>query len=167
MTELVVGLDTNSHSFHAVASEAQFTYSAHVGGDNIDVKRAALYQFAQDYFWNLEQKREPGQSIHVFCEEPLALKNGKTTRVLALATGAIWAAHLQFDITWWWVDVSSWKKEIVGNGNAKKEMVKEWVWINAILLDAELEKYNKELDFYDAHCLMLYGQNRVAEMIDA
>lgn len=140
------GLDTASDRMHLVFddSEEEGKASVHVKGST-DERRAGLFEFARASLGLLPA------GCHVFCEEPLALRNGKTTRVLGLAAGAIWAAHLEFDLYWHWVDVSSWKKAICGNGNLKKELCV------AVLQ----ERYGLEFDeqdFYDAWALREYGK---------
>lgn len=141
---MIVGLDTASTRWHAVQSDG-FYLCINSEQSNVDRRRLELYTAARNYFKTLP----PGTTI--FAEEPLALaKNGKTTRLLGLAAGAIWAAYVDLDLEWHWVDVAHWKKVVVGNGNASKEMIKDHV----------MESYRvvyPQADYYDAHCLMIYG----------
>jgi len=116
--------------------------------ENPDVRRQQLYEEAYNFFALLPV------GSHVFAEEPLALKNGKTTRLLGLAAGAIWAAHLRFSMFWYWVDVATWKSKTVGNGNATKDEVQAFVRAHDI-------DYPEE-DLFDAHCLMVYGERQLA-----
>lgn len=127
-----VGLDTASNRIHAVhqrtrLAEKRFEvldiWEFHASKDIPDVRRGELYRSAREFFAALEI-RSPG--CHVFCEEPIAGKNGKTTRLLCLATGAIWVAHLDFDLMWHWVDIAHWKKQICGSGAARKPEIQEW-----------------------------------------
>lgn len=110
---------------------------------NADDRRQKLFEDARTFFAFL-----PSGS-HVFCEEPLSLANGETTRLLGLACGAIWAAHLEFDLFWYWVNVSSWKKGVVGEPNPNKGRVQEFLQSMGVEYDEE--------DLYDAHCIMGWG----------
>lgn len=151
----VAGMDTASNRLHAIWTTG--TSLAHpvelsVGplkATNPDVRRASLYDAASGYFSKLPN------GTHVFCEEPLALRNGKTTRLLCLAAGAVWAAHLSFDLYWHWVDVATWKKEAVGNGNADKPTVKEWCEKMGYFSDVE--------DLNDAFAINRYGAKALAK----
>jgi Holliday junction resolvasome RuvABC endonuclease subunit len=122
---VIVGLDTASDRWHAVVvdGEGQWTSApfAYAKGRTAEHRRAQLYTTAAGFFRHL-----PAGS-QVFAEEPLALSNGKTTRVLALAAGAIWTAHLEGSgIGWAWVDVAHWKLQVIGKGNATKDEIREW-----------------------------------------
>lgn len=115
-----------------------------------DVRRVALFLGARLMF----EQIPPGS--HIFCEEPLALKNGKTTRILNLACGAVWAAHVQCDITWWWADVSAWKREIIGIGNASKDDIRDWS-----MFHGGQEDWDE--DHHDAHAIMAFGEMQLAQ----
>jgi len=116
------------------------------------------------------------RGTHVYCEEPLALQNGQTTRFLGLAAGAVWAAFhtLVHDIDWHWVDQSSWKKAVLGRGsrprdwddggpktNREKRWIIEQVRSNALFqqqADAIFqEDFDKQPDLYDAWAIRRYG----------
>ena len=164
----VVGLDTRTRAFHWVSS-------IQLGGrrygwveepDKMDVEnaRAALYHEARRFFQLIPR------GAHVFCEEPLALHNGKTTRLLCLVAGAIWSAFIQAnpDATWYWIDNSSWKREILGRGSPPNRG-KHKPWIEQTLLTSEdfiawlhvdlksRGDFMTQTDLYDAWCLMRYG----------
>lgn len=144
---LVVGLDTAANRWHAVASNGmcgQCGPLKNKAWDNPDARRQKLYNEARTFFAFL-----PNGS-HIFCEEPLALQNGKTTRQLGLAAGAIWAAHMEYDLFWYWVNVESWKEKVIGKGAASKQLIQEH------LKKAGIE-YPEE-DLYDAHAIRRYGE---------
>jgi hypothetical protein len=160
---IIAGLDTASDRWHVCStSTKEGLRNAHFRSavKNTDERRMELYDSARSFFIRLSHMH-PG--AHLFCEEPLALRNGKTTRVLSLAAGAIWAAHHDLDIYWFWVDVAHWKKVVVGNGNANKDTIREWCEANPgfahqALGAGELER---DPDFYDAYCLKLYGVRQI------
>lgn len=142
----IVGVDTASTRLHAVWTSAGVTdypykLNFSTSDSNPDVRRIKIHQQAHGFFGMLPD------GTHVFCEEPLALQNGKTTRLLGLAAGAVWAAHLEFDLFWHWVDVATWKKDTVGRGNADKDDVRKWCVEQGFISDVE--------DLNDA-----YGINR-------
>lgn len=147
---VVAGLDTASDRFHLFCNTG---FQAHLRlpkSMDINTKRHQLHDRARTVFSIL-----PAGTLLV-CEEPLALKNGKTTRVLCLAAGAIWAAHLGCSFYWAWADVAGWKKEVIGNGNADKPMIESWVRENM-----KLEFDAGEPDYYDAAGLCRYGELRL------
>lgn len=152
MSLTVVGVDTAANRLHAVSSAWTFTYSYGPIEDepNPDVRRHDLFKAAKSLYALLE----PG--THVFCEEPLALRNGKTTRLLALAAGAIWAAHLEYDLFWHWADVAAWKKQVVGKGNASKEEIQAWA-------EKQGWRHYKDEDLTDAACIAKFGAIQLAE----
>lgn len=173
MTEQpIIGMDTSTKGFHWVSTKPLYdgtevngaaTYGFLTCKGETDERRAALFLGARSFFRSL-----PEGGACVFCEEPLALQNGKTTRLLGLAAGAIWAAHLDFDVTWFWVDVASWKKMVVGKGNASKDQIREFCLGNpAFKHDNEDGRgvnpsFEDQPDLYDAWCLKVYGVRQLA-----
>ena len=158
---VVVGLDHDSKGFHAVVFGAEVRWRSFASKEMPEVRRLeACLNF--DAFLD-----EVPAKAHLFAEEPLILqKNGKTTRLLALMAGALWARTLRRDLFWHWVDVAHWKREIVGNGNASKEQVAEWV--RHVVTNMEppdrLPTYEAFPDLFDAHCLAVYGRRAVPNM---
>jgi hypothetical protein len=186
MSKIVVGLDTDSYGFHWVSNVPLWDGS---GDDpepslcgaiehkaDLEERRATSYLSAKAFFGGISSGT--GQELHVFCEEPLALKNGKTTRVLGLAAGAIWAAFvesggLRIDRYWYWVDVAHWKKEVVQHGNASKELIRDHVRGNPAWrhharqrafegAPAYGELFELDKNLYDAWCLCVYGVRAIA-----
>lgn len=188
MNEIVVGLDTASNRFHFVSNvqipDTAYTFDEpvepmHIGwtvlaGGKPDDSRAVMYRNAKQLFeWLAEEGSKSGRPVHVFCEEPLALaKNGKTTRLLGLAAGAIWAAHVDYSIFWWWIDQSTWKKNVLGRGAPNRQYYsgqgadKRWIrdvvrdnpaW-QQFVKDGNYEwAFEDQHDLYDAWCLKVYG----------
>ncbi len=163
MIALVLGLDTAANRLHGILLDADASVisrpAVKVADTNPDVRRSALYYGAVnefDHCVGIAQRR--GAELHIFCEEPLALKNGKTTRLLSLAAGAIWAAHLGFSVFWHWVDVATWKKTVIGNGNASKEMIREF------LIEHHGAPEDWDEDHYDALALALYGREYLTQV---
>lgn len=166
-----VGIDTSTFLLAAVIEDdEQLSCYVHESKDkNVDLRRAHLFYAAQQFF------AEIGPGSVVFCEEPLALpKNGKTTRLLGLAAGAIWAAHVEYDVSWVWVDAAAWKGKEDGiyladwkraAGTRKdKEAVRAWGLAEAAALElprhltSTMERYP---DLYDAWAILRWGQKRM------
>jgi hypothetical protein len=110
-----------------------------------------LFRAARDFFGTLP----PGSSV--FCEEPLSLQNGKTSRLLGLAAGAIWAAHTDYDLFWHWMDVSTWKKELGLGSNTKKEFVRPAIEAMTAFRHEDREQFLTFPDLYDAFAIRLTG----------
>lgn len=154
-----IGIDTSSFTMHGVSLDGARVrlYEGRSNLSDADARRAELLEYASRLFPVLPR------GGHVFCEEPLALQNGSTTRVLSLAAGAIWAAWRASgaDLWWHWVDVTTWKKRVVGKGNASKGDVRLYVIQTPRYqeLDRELQQQMEDQpDLYDAWCLAEYGR---------
>lgn len=155
-----MGLDTSAKSWHAVVQTdgmvgafQEVRPDKNKDAEPVDVRRMHLHNSFKRHMavdWPA--------GMHIFCEEPLALKNGKTTRLLGLAAGAIWAAHLEFDVFWHWVDVASWKKDVCGNGNIDKAGIQLWSLENG---DGDPAW---DQDHHDANCLSIYGLEALAKL---
>ena len=159
---VVVGLDTDSYGFHAVlfGEEAPVPWrSFRSKSSYVDLRRIEACEEARSLFLQLP----PG--AHIFAEEPLVLsKNGKTTRLLALMFGALWAQHLDLDVFWHFVDVAHWKREVCGGGNFSKAQVADWVRGTVKMrhdATVRMAAYNAHQDLYDAHCLAVYGTRTI------
>jgi hypothetical protein len=145
----VVGIDTSSQRL-AVSLPKQQTFVADAIGSP-DERRAQLFRAARDLFATLPD------GAHVFCEEPLALKNGATTRWLGLAAGAIWAAHVDFNFYWYWINVSTWKKELGLGANTKKEFVRPAIEEMPSFSHENREEFLAYPDLYDAWAIRVTG----------
>jgi hypothetical protein len=151
---MVVGVDTSSQRLAvSLGSGRAECYDA---SGSPDERRIELHRVAREVFAALE----PGS--FVFCEEPLALpKSGKTTRLLCMAAGAIWAAHLDFDLWWYWADVSTWKKAVIGSGRADKDDIIEWCRSNPAFKHENREVFDACPDLYDAWAIRVFGNRTV------
>lgn len=170
MTPLVLGIDTKTRAFHWVASgempplAQRYGWVSQPEREDPEVSRLELLRAARQFFVGLPS----GSSV--FCEEPLALQNGRTTRLLNLAAGAIWSAFMVVnpDATWHWVDNVTWKREVLGRGSPPNRG-KHKPWIEETLLTSEefvgwlhqdlgsRADFLDQTDLYDAWCLMRYG----------
>jgi Holliday junction resolvasome RuvABC endonuclease subunit len=89
----------------------------------------------------------------VYVEEPLVAgaRNLRTSLKIAQVSGVVMASAPDFAK---FVPVSSWKKEIVGKGNAKKEEISEFLLKEYKEMWAEC---NEDQNLIDAACVALYG----------
>lgn len=176
----IVGIDTNSFGFHAVSSlpilmpgaedapgDGMQTLGWIVAGAKDSYDRLRIVRHvAVDFFKQLPS------GTRLFVEEALILpKNIETTRKLVLMTGVLYGAFLEArpDATWFWVDVSTWRKNVLAppkgtaprNKDGWKALAKLWVSMQGYEV-GEFETvesiYEREPDLCDAHCLMVYGQ---------
>jgi hypothetical protein len=145
----VVGIDTSSVRL-AVSLPKQQIFVADATGSP-DERRIELFRAARECFSTLPD------GAHVFCEEPLSLQNGDTTRLLGLAAGAIWAAHVDFDIFWYWINVSTWKKELGLGANIKKEHVRPAIEEMPAFAHEDREMFLRYPDLYDAWAIRVTG----------
>jgi Holliday junction resolvasome RuvABC endonuclease subunit len=93
--------------------------------------------------------------IFAFIESPIVGRGGvRTTMVQCFTSGAIQGALHEQRIPTQAVNVSSWKKQVVGYGRASKEDVAEHLRLrwNDIFTKAEGDQ-----DIYDAACIALFG----------
>lgn len=81
---------------------------------------------------------------------------GQTALGIAMAIGAIAALTMRTAATTELVAVSSWKKVVVGKGNAKKEEVDEWLRASRPTIREEC----RNQDEIDAVCLALHLKAR-------
>lgn len=172
----ILGIDTNSHGFDVVSSvpvlmpgaedalDGPLTYGWLKSTSKDHQERAIMmYRLAQLFFGSLPA----GTSI--FCEEPIFLRtNIDTTRKLNMAAAALYFAFVQArpDATWHWVDISTWRKHVLGKGGGTSAEMKQmaadhvrrgWNLQKDWPLDTEAS-YDNHRDLYDAHCLMDYGK---------
>jgi Holliday junction resolvasome RuvABC endonuclease subunit len=133
--------------------------------DSKNRQRNELTRTFEDWFFRLIVGE---QFVSMYCEEPLALQNGQTTRLLSLAAGALYdRAHhvadaLNVNLTWHWIDVAYWKRVVIGNGNADKKAIADHVTIEILQRDPRIREadkllYEDEPDLYDARAILQLG----------
>lgn len=176
-----LGIDTNSFGF-AVTSTAPvllprqgagwegFTMGERrhgwvVGkGDTID-----RLELARSSMGAMLRLLPTGQPVHLWVEEALILmKNIETTRKLVIMTGVLYGTFLHEgpDAFWHWVDVSRWRKEVLGKGSGKKDELKRmarehvaasWAGLPDEWLEELAAHHTAVPDLYDAACIAEYG----------
>lgn len=102
------------------------------------------------------QKRWPGLPVYGFIESAVVGRGGvRSTMVQCYTSGAIQGALYEQGIPTQIANVSSWKKQVVGKGNATKEDVGEYLRLRWPAIYA---RTGGNQDAIDASCIALYGQ---------
>lgn len=146
-----------------------------VGGVDLGVRKAAISLRSDGDLSCVEHFEVPRQHRHqelrilaewcygylkvadaIFIEEPLVGRNTRVSLQIAQTAGAVMSSlgsglrevHIDF------VDNKSWKKAVIGNGNANKEDITSWLKSHHPSY-AELCGGNQ--DRVDATCIGIYG----------
>lgn len=91
----------------------------------------------------------------IYIEEAIYVSNFKTSRAISEVIGNLKILCRNKGFEFEMVPNKTWKKEIIGNGNASKDDIRKWV----------VDHYKKvgndgPQDLYDAICIALYGVKR-------
>jgi len=101
------------------------------------------------------------KNLVAFYESPVLGRGGfRSTMVQCFTSGAVQATLYDFGIQAHSTNVSSWKKAIVGRGNADKGQVAESLRLRwpALYTDSAGNQ-----DAYDASCIALYGRQLLGQ----
>lgn len=161
---MIVGVDTASDRWHAVSIRDGgefFMKGEDKQKGSPDERRHALCRSFHDFLALLIDAGD-GAAVHVFCEEPLALQNGKTTRLLGLVGGALWAQHLELDLMWHWTSNSAWNswagiKQSLKTAE-RKRLAREFAVLN---LGPYQGHHQWDEDHFDAACIALHGRHQL------
>ena len=108
-----------------------------------------------DFIYDAAHHTKPD---YVFIEETLIGNNRKYSIALAQTMGAVMYGlglhQTESDLDIFTVNVSTWKKQVVGNGNASKTLVKNYIDVTH---SAYAVVCGGDQDRYDAACVGLYG----------
>jgi Holliday junction resolvasome RuvABC endonuclease subunit len=152
---MIVGFDLSSRKLAAVSLDpvSSWTYEP----PKKEKDRARVLKHFLDELVDLFEERRPRW---VFIEHPLVGRGGAhATIVQAQVHGVVSAVAATYADGVYTVNVQSWKKEVVGNGRADKDRVRQWLEESHPHL-AELA--GADQDLVDAACVALYGR-RVTE----
>lgn len=116
-------------------------------------------RFVEDLPWDMD-----GRELHAFVESPIVGRGGvRTTMVQCFTSGAVQGALSGLGFVTQTANVSSWKKHVVGKGNAKKEEVAKYLRLRHPALHAAS---GGNQDIIDASCIALYGQQLLRQRMD-
>jgi Holliday junction resolvasome RuvABC endonuclease subunit len=106
---------------------------------------------------------KPGDQV--FIEEPPAAgaKNLRTFLKLAQVSAAVAVGAIQAHAVVVFVPVSSWKKEVIGNGGASKELIAAWL---SQVHPTYYAQCDQDQNRIDATCIALYGRGADPRGVD-
>lgn len=163
MANVIIGIDPASTKLAAVAlSGDKFAvlYDKNLGkSGGQSCSRAA--KMIERFIVQTVPKELSWEPIYAFIESPIVGRGGvKTTMVQAYTSGAIQAVLYELRIPTQTANVSSWKKHVVGKGNATKDDVAAWLRLRRPALFAASSGVQ---DIIDAACIAIYGQQVLSE----
>ena len=101
-------------------------------------------------------KKEKHLPIHCFYELPVLGRGGvRSTMVQCFTSGSVQATLYERQCPTYPVNVSSWKKAVVGRGNADKGQVAEFLRLQ---WNALYQSASGNQDVYDAASIAIYGR---------
>lgn len=141
----IIGVDLGVRSVHVSTLSGATTLSVDKTDRGKEIRLLA-YEFAAIF---------AVQDTIAFIEEPLMAgpRNIRTALHMAQVAGA-----LMTTVNSYLVPVTSWKKEVVGKGNASKEEVA--TYYNKTYPGKELTSQ----DHIDATCIRIYGERQMAKI---
>lgn len=164
MGSIVIGIDPSSKKLAVVWSVDDgplhgFTHSSKQA--DLNDRCAEFYRITRSFYRGVSMQHQDHE-IHVFLEAPVLGRGGaRSTIVQAKVNGAIVAGCLVAGaVKVHDVNNQSWKKKVVGKGNAGKPDIKKWVaqyWRQLYVI----ANNGKDQDLIDAGCIMRYGQDIV------
>jgi Holliday junction resolvasome RuvABC endonuclease subunit len=108
-------------------------------------------------FLNVLHESWPSEPIHAFIESPVVGRAGpRATMVQAFTSGAIQAQLVQGGATVELVNVSSWKRDIVGHGHASKDDVAECLRLR---WPTFVRGAGGDQDLHDAAAIAIWGKD--------
>ena len=157
--QYIAGLDCSSKSIHIVLLSLGGKYVTQDSFVNISGDMdARMYDLMNQFKLRFEQKDNFYKHIKVaVVENPIYVQNVKATVGISQVIGAA-KEFLNFYTSVFGIDNKSWKKDVVGNGNASKELIKEF----ALTKWKEMDQTWGQ-DFFDAACIAFWGVRRFGD----
>ena len=153
---IVIGVDAASSRAAFVALRGrEFSTMAAVklgktGGEACAAARMSTHDFLDQLPWPVTE------SIQAYIEWPVLGRGGfRSTMVQAFTSGAIQGALHERGCVTHGANVSSWKKSVVGKGNATKDDVRQSLRLGWPSLYATV---GEDQDLCDAACVAVYGR---------
>ena len=153
---IVIGVDAASSRAAFVALRGREFFAMAVtklgktGGEACAAAHIATHDFLDQLPWPVTE------SIQAYIEWPVLGRGGfRSTMVQAFTSGAIQGALHERGCVTKGANVSSWKKAVVGKGNATKEDVSKSLRLRWPALYAEV---GGDQDLCDASAIALYGK---------
>ena len=139
----IIGIDLGVRTAHISTKRHCFTIGLKPKQGTRDEEIQCIYDGISERF---------DGNYYAYIEEPVVAgaRNLRTSLRIAQISGAVLSA-----VNGELVPVSTWKKEVVGKGNAKKEEIREW-----LKTQPEYKYASSSQDWIDATCLRLYGESK-------
>ena len=102
-----------------------------------------------------------GGNLHVFLEEPVYVKGRgglQALKPMCLIDGAVLASVERAGASFNWVNNSTWKATIVGDGHASKTKIGTWL---AAYWKPAYDMASEDQDLFDSACINLWGKRIV------
>lgn len=150
----IFGLDPSSKKIALAVSvngNAPILYARMLPNDNA-LACLHAYRFVRKMVGKYVKR---GVEVYLFIEEPVVGRGGaRSTIVQSLVQGGMLAGAASAGAEIHKVNNSSWKKKVVGNGNAGKPQIKEWVRTHWPHL---YDLADGDQDCLDAGCILKFG----------
>ena len=173
MKNLVVGIDPSSKKIALTYSLVEINkdkkiYKIPTSGLNVETivfNKKNTKQFASleafnfsDNFCQKILKEFSKHPIHIYLESPVLGVNVHATIVQSFISGALQAGFAKNNLSITMANNTTWKKDVTGKGNHKKDEVSNWVKENHL---SNYKILGEDQDLIDAYCIMLYGINQI------
>ena len=157
-----IGIDPSSKGLHIVVGHDDIApefWVRHeikfgIGGPYSPERAQAAYEKFDEYLQQcVDTMPDASRELNVWIEAPVVGRGGvKTAMVQAYVSGALQAVALKYGSVRL-VNVSTWKKNVIGSGSADKDKVKRHMRFD-FGIPADLDQ-----DFYDATAICIYGSD--------
>ena len=159
--EQVIGFDCSSKAVHMVGLNLDGSISIIKSwkskSKGTEIRFRELFAQLDDYL--CENKENFLTSIATI-ENPIYVQNAKSTIAITNVIAGVKIARTRHKINYFGIENTSWKKDVLGNGRAKKEEIAEFT--DARWPEAKLD----EQDYKDAACISLWGVMRFGRPIN-
>ncbi len=148
---IAVGIDTSTKAIAIGCYDGTKKVDHHIyrlTGNNINQQMAGAYNCMEQW---LMERRVEGQHLKVYIEEPVYVQNFNTHMKLSCIYASVALACIGLNLFPVAVHNKTWKKEVLGNGNADKDEIR----VRSLLM-FDIED-GHEQDIYDALCVAKYG----------
>lgn len=120
-----------------------------------EIRFRELFAQFDDY---LSEQKDHLKNVVATIENPIYVQNAKSTIAITNVIAGVKIALTRHNINYFGIENTSWKKDVVGNGRAKKEEIAEFT--DARWPEAKLD----EQDYKDAACISLWGVMRFGRL---
>ena len=142
---MIFGVDCGKNKVHIVGGGLSMMYTTQKPGTPRDESLRNMAAEIRSYFVEIDEGDY--DSIRLYVEAPVVAGARNLQATIGIAETVGMVLSLGYPATL--VPISTWKKAVVGKGNAKKEDVEAWYSSTGGTLKGQ--------DFYDAAAIHAYG----------